>query len=314
MSLDTGKRRAAGSSTDAMANPPARVYGFDWRGFRARLCTADEALARRVGRFLDRPPKREAGRPSESADSVVWVAPEDGGHEDGGHEDGGHCVRTTDWSARASGPDEVLFLTLEALGQIFLYGLKGAVLHAGAFEVGPGAIVFHGPPQIGKTSLGHAAWRRGLAVLGDDRVVLREDADAVEPFPKCLKLRLSPGASVGEASHGVPETMTAAALVGAERRVMLARALPGFSAYDRALPIHALVRLERATSGPSRLVPLEPDAALDAVMGCITSPDFEPMAVVRLLKRLAEANALHRLAVGEHETEAALDLLLALAP
>lgn len=59
------------------------------------------------------------------------------------------------------------------------------------------------------------------------------------------------------------------------------------------------------------LTPLAPKEALDSVLENVVSPDFDPMEIVRLVKRRTEAKRLFRLTVAPGATEHALDLLLA---
>ncbi len=75
--------------------------------------------------------------------------------------------------------------------------------------------------------------------------------------------------------------------------------------------MNLLVELKRGASGETSLTPLAPGDALDSVLENVVSPDFDPMGVVRLIKRQAEGGKLFRLTVDEDSTERALDLLLA---
>jgi len=71
-----------------------------------------------------------------------------------------------------------------------------------------------------------------------------------------------------------------------------------------------LVELKRGAGGETSLIQLTPGEALNSAMENVVSPDFDPMGVVRLIKRQAEAERLFCLTVAPGGTERALDLLL----
>jgi hypothetical protein len=282
----------------AKVHGPGPVACFDWRGCAARLEVADFALPAQIERFLGLPARSEEQVPPNSGDSVVSVL----------SKDRGLLVRTSSWQAWAAGRDQLLYLVLEALGQVFVDAYAGAVFHAGAIDLGNGALVIHGPAQSGKSTLAYAAWRRGFTVLSDDRVTLGPELDSVQPFPKCLKLRCHGDDDVAMLVRGVPAESVIKAAVGNERRVIFARSLPGFADFETARPIRALIQLDRVSSDTT-LEPIEPSAALGVALRSIVSPDFNPTAVVRLIKLQADQQRLFRLAIGDGEAEAALERL-----
>lgn len=114
--------------------------------------------------------------------------------------------------------------------------LRGAlVLHAAAIATDAGAIVFLGKSGQGKSTLTASLARGGLAVLGDDVIVLREIAGVWHAVPSHPGLRLWPdsatlleaSASTGPVAHHTNKQGGDAARMGAWRRdspVPIARA------------------------------------------------------------------------------------------
>ncbi len=100
--------------------------------------------------------------------------------------------------------------------------------------------------------------------------------------------------------------------LGHEIRLILARTLPGFCAYDTVAEIDAVVELKRGEDSNATLVPLAAEDALEAALQNVVSPEFDPMEVIHLMKRQSERERLLRLMVGPGSTEQALDLLLGL--
>lgn len=276
----------------------APIACFDWGGCAAHLETTDRSIVSALKRFLTLDPRDETRLPPNSEGSAVAIL----------GKDRGSLARTAAWQAWASEHDQLLYLVLEALGQIFVEGYGGTVFHAGAIDLGQGALAIHGPSLSGKSSLAYCALRRGFDVISDDRVTLGADHDTVQPFPRCLKLRCQTDEEARTLAEGVPPHLVAKAVVGNERRVIFARSLPGFVGYDEARPIRALIQLERIESGV-RLERIEPSAVLEVALRNIVSSDFNPTAVVRLIKSQSDQHRLYRLAIGEGQTEAALDLL-----
>jgi len=210
---------------------------------------------------------------------------------------------------------DALYAILEALA----FGFAGAVgdrfvVHAGGIVADGGAIVLFGPSQSGKSSLAFAAWRRGLAVLGDDRLCLDAERGAASAFPKCLKLRLSARAAPPTGRDGRPfgaEEAFVGAL-GGDRRLVLSRRLPGFVDYDCAIPIRAMAWLARDDrAAQSRLEPMPATEALEGILGEATGAGRSPMALVRLVKACAPGGRFARLRIANGDLDRALDALLA---
>jgi hypothetical protein len=279
-------------------NSSRQVARFDWRGCAAHLESEAPGMVAEIERFIGLEARTEDEVPANANDATVSVL----------GRDRGVLVRTSSWQAWAGGRDQLVFLVLEALGQVFVDGYAGAVFHAGAIDLGEGALIIQGLAQSGKSTLVHAAWKRGHNVLSDDRVTLAPELDRVGAFPKCLKLRCTGEQEAAAFAAEVPQEQVATARVGAEWRVVLARSLKGFVAFDEERPIRALIQLERGGEGVS----LEPSEALGVALRNIVSPDFNPTAAVRLLKAQADQHRLYRLSIGERQVDAALDRLRAL--
>ena len=282
---------------------PAPLFRFDWKPCAAYVRTEDAGLVAELGRFLDIHPEREEDDPPGAAEATVAID----------ETKGMFFIATSDWRVRARTRAQLLFAALEGLGQIFIYSFPGAIFHASAFQTDSGAVMFFGAPQSGKSSLGFAAWKRGLTLIGDDRVVLVDEGKRVRPFPKCLKLRLGEDGVLPPDAEALPPDKMVKADLGHEIRLILARSQPGFSPYGSETNVNVLVELERGTDGETSLTPVKPEAALDSVIENVVSPDFHAMGIVRFVKRQAERNCLFRLTVAPGGTQRALDLLLAQA-
>ncbi len=279
---------------------PAELYRFAWRHCAAYVRTEDAALVAELGRFLDLKAKLEENAAPGAKETLVTVE----------EQDGIYYIATSDWQVRAGNRAQLLFAALEAVGQILIHSFTGTIFHAGAFQKNSGAVMFFGAPQSGKSSLGFAAWKRNLTLIGDDRVVLVDEGKRIRPFPKCVKLRLDKDGMLPPGTEALPPDRMVKADLGHEIRLILARTLPGFSAYGTETNVNILVELKRGAGGETLLVPLAPGEALDSALENVVSPDFDPMGVVRLIKRQAEAERLFRLTVAPGGTERALDLLL----
>jgi len=279
-----------------------KLYRIAWQRYSAHIRTADAALVAQLGRFLDLKPGIEETEPPGAVENLITIEESDGAYR----------IATSDWQLRAGNRGQLLFAALEAVGQIFVYEFSGAIFHAGAFLRGNSATLFFGAPQSGKSTLGFSAWRRGLPLIGDDRVVLMDEGRRVRPFPKCVKLRLPVGGARPRGCETLPPEAMVEADLGTEIRLILARSMAGFCAYDTVADVDVVVELKRGADCETTLEDLAPGDALDAALKNVVSPDFDPMGVVRLIKRQAEGNRLLRLTVGPGCTEQALDLLLAL--
>lgn len=215
----------------------------------------------------------------------------------------------------AGAREDALYALLEALAFGFARAAADRfVVHAGGIVADGGAVVLFGPAFSGKSSLAFAAWKRGLDVLGDDRLCLDAKRGAASAFPKCLKLRLAAGAT-GPAGRdgrafGGDEAFVGA--LGGDRRLVLSRRLPGFVNYDSAIPIRAIAWLARDDrAAASRLEPMPATEALEGILGEATGADCSPMALVRLVKACAPGGRIARLRIAPGDLDRALDVLLA---
>ncbi|MSO74943.1 MAG: hypothetical protein EXQ99_07370 [Alphaproteobacteria bacterium] len=265
------------------------------------MAIADRNTLAQIERFLALTAHQENRLPRNTNDSVIRVL----------SKDGGALIRTSAWQAWAADQDQLIYYILEALGQVFVEAFAGTVFHGAAIDLGRGAVVIQGPALSGKTALLYRAWRRGLSVISDDRVTIGSDCQTVQPFPRCLKLRCGGNKDLAALVEGIAPDLRVKTTIGSEPRVIFARSLPGFTRYDDSHPIKALIQIER-TTGQTRLEAIEPSAALQIAQRNIAASDFNPMAVVRLIKSQAEQGSLYRLAIGAGQTEAALDLLPAI--
>ncbi|MBT5040401.1 MAG: hypothetical protein HOM52_17995 [Rhodospirillaceae bacterium] len=279
---------------------PVKTYRFAWQSHGAHVRTRDTDLIATLGRFLDLEPVPEEVLPAGEADNLITI------EETGGE----FIIATHDWQLSAGNREQLLFAALEAIGQIFIYDFPGAIFHAGAFLAGKGAVAFFGAPQSGKSTLGFAAWRRGLALFGDDRIALMDEGRRVQAFPKCVKLRLPALGAHPPGAENLTSEMVVEADLGHEIRFILARTLPGFCPYDAVAGVGVVVELKRGVEGGATLAPLAAEDAVEAALQNVVSPEYEPMEIVRLMKRQAENGRLFRLTVGPGGTEHALDLLL----
>ena len=147
-------------------------------------------------------------------------------------------------------------LTLEAPVALLLCHRGFQPLHAGAVAGPKGALVLRGAQGAGKSTLVGAAWRAGLAVLGDESVLVsRDDPDALASSVRELTLREDASRLLGL------DGVTTPARVGGEtkRRVDL---FAGSRPKDRRARRIGTVLLGPREPGPARLVPLDPDGFL----------------------------------------------------
>ncbi len=279
---------------------PEKTYRFAWRRFGAFVRTRDADLVAKLGRFLNLKPAVAEKLSAAEADNLIAIA----------EADGEFIITTREWQSHTGSREQLLFTIFEAIGQVFIYDFPGAIFHAGAFLRGNAAIAFFGAPQSGKSTLGFTAWRHQLSLISDDRITLIDQGRRVQPFPKCVKLRLPALGARPPGAENLPPDMVVEADLGYEIRLILARTLPGFCPYDTVAEIDAVVELKRGADGEALLAPLAAQEALDAALQNVASPDFDPMEIVRLMKRQSERGRLFRLTAGPGCSEQALDLLL----
>ena len=141
---------------------------------------------------------------------------------------------------------------LEAPVAVLLARRGWRAIHAGAVSGPKGAVVVRGASGAGKSTLVAAAHAAGLAVLGDESLlVARGDSDALAASVRELTLRADSAALLGILAS------TARAFSGGEekRRVDL---FEGSSAATREARRITTLLLGPRAPGPARLVPLTP--------------------------------------------------------
>ncbi len=270
------------------------AYRFGWADTQQIVESADGDLIGLLARYLGLAAE-PCGEPAE-----IRVS----GRE------GAWTVATPYGAGEASESGDLAYLLLESLAYGFQETTREPLAHAGAIDAGRGALVLFGPAYAGKSSLAVGAWRRGAALIGDDRVRLDAAAGTVAAFPKCAKLRLAPGESTSPLGTAVPDGDGRAGQIRDDRRFILSRGVSGMEPYGTGRPVRALVELVRRDDEPgARLAPLAARDAYDRMLPEMISPHRDPLALLRLIKRLAAAGRLVRLTVGDGEIDAALDRL-----
>lgn len=211
---------------------------------------------------------------------------------------------------RAAERDEdAAFLLFLVLGYEFQARTRQTLVHAGAFVNDGGAVVYLAGLRQGKSRLTFAAWRKGYAVLGDDRIALLFDDNAVRSLPRCLQLRLEDGHVHAAWRAGVPDDAAFIAELGGERRWILSRGLPGIVDCQAAVPIRAVALLRRVETGPTRLDEIPVSAVLGEALPYTELGAATPMDVLRFLNAHANGGRLLRLNVAPDEIDQALSLL-----
>jgi len=169
----------------------------------------------------------------------------------------GHVEGRVAASLVAGEPSLVARLLLETPAGALLARRGYAVVHGGAVTGAGGAVVIRGGPGAGKSTLVAAAHRSGLAVLGDDAVlVARSDPDEI--LAGVREVTLLPDAAQLLGVGGV----AGATVAGAERKHRL-DLFPSSAPRVRSARRLATVLLGSRNGGPARLEPLAPEAFLD---------------------------------------------------
>ncbi len=204
--------------------------------------------------------------------------------------------------------DAVLFFSV-ALANEFEQCARLPVLHAGAFVVNGGAVLYLADLGQGKSRLTFAAWCQGYPILGDDRIALLLDEGAVRPIPKCVKLRIDDWHVPPAWQAHVPAN---AALIGGfpdDRRWMLSRRLPRVVACDATVPVRAIALLRRIDKGDTHLDEVPASSALREALTYATVAERTPMDLLRFMKIHAHRGRLPRINVGPDQIDEAVGLL-----
>jgi hypothetical protein len=182
------------------------------------------------------------------------------------------------------------------------------VLHAAAVagRDGGGAALFLGRSRAGKSTLAHAAWRAGHEVLGDDVVAVDAARGAVQALPAPLRLRPDALGADPPGLGGLPPAAVLAGEIAGERRVLLARGLPGMAPVGRAYPLAAVYLLERSDAPGWSREPADRLALVRAVIDQTFPGPERPLALLPPFAALWAAGRAFRLRVGNGATEAAV--------
>ena len=206
--------------------------------------------------------------------------------------------------------DDAAFLLFELLALEFGKRTRRPVVHAGAFMVDGGAVLYLGDRQQGKSSLTFAAWRRGHDILGDDRIALVIADGAVRSLPKCRKLRLDDGLPRAEWRSLVPLHGAFVGTLKGDSRWILSRRLPGVFDSQAAAPVRAVAVLRRIDAGPTHIDEVAATEALADTLPMATVGENTPLDVLRFLKPHAPGGRIRRLNVAPGDIERGVELLV----
>lgn len=226
--------------------------------------------------------------------------------------DGGWAFETPVGPRGVTREDDAAFLLFELLAMEFGNRTRRPVVHAGAFMVDGGAVLYLGGRQQGKSSLTFAAWRHGHAILGDDRIALVIEDGAVRSLPKCMKLRLDDGLPRDEWLSLVPEHSAFVGTLKGDSRWILSRRLPGVLDSQDAVPVCAVAVLRRIDAGPTHIDEVAATEALADTLPMASVGENTPLDVLRFLKPHARAGRIRRLNVAPGDIERGVELLAAL--
>jgi hypothetical protein len=270
-----------------------------WGGITLRMSVDDARHVDLVERYL-----ALSAEPCAAGEADVPLAAEVDTVAGGGHRFSGMFGES-----EIAAWDDSCFFLLEAIAYGFALTTDRLVVHAGGFVDGGGAIVFLGEPFAGKSSLAFAAWRAGLDVIGDDRLCIDPDSGEVSAYPKCLKLRVGDGEPPRSAAGVIAEGNAFVGSLGGDRRLVMARSLPGFRRYGDAAPMRALVWLTRGGDTRSRIDRVRMIEAIDDLLAQAALAGHTPMDFMRLVKAHSSDDRLIRLTVGDGEFDEAIELL-----
>jgi hypothetical protein len=274
---------------------PAAV--FTWRGVGVTIAApAHPALSDEISRFLAIP-WAPASSTVSSADIVV--SPD----------------RTIEWrgGAEACACDTDADVVMVAVALVSVHLLErttSVVLHAGAFVVDGHALLFSGPPRVGKSTVAWTAWRAGYQLVSDDWTVLEPDAGFVAAFPKPIKTRGAAVETAAAADTAVPDACALQGrLMSGELRRMYSRRLERTLDYDVAVPVGALFLLERHAGQPTRISPASRDRALQTVLEQTIRTRGPGLGAVKALSRLLTSRAVFHCQIGDDDARGAVEAM-----
>jgi hypothetical protein len=273
------------------------LLALRWRDIQVVLHVCEGEIARRVAHLLGLEVEVPAADAAEYDISVVMASD-------------GYRVAWRGAVRVVSCREDMLLYVVTLVSAAFLRKAPLLVLHAGTIVVHGAAVLFSGPPRVGKSTLALAAWQSGLPVIGDDWIVLDPQGMWVEPFPKSLKPRLRPTEAPLSLRRRCATDDYLAGWLNGEPRLVLGRHLEHMVPLERRFPLTALYYLERQVTGQSRVSPLRGHDALRCVLAqLMVTRAPAGLAVLRPLQALLQQHAVHRLSVGHHDTLGALAYL-----
>jgi hypothetical protein len=224
---------------------------------------------------------------------------------------GGFQITAADTFHEVANESDLLLRVISLIGSLLLGKTRQLIVHAGAIVTGEGALLFCGPSYVGKSTLGFYAWKTGLDLLGDDRVVFHSEEASVSAFPKPLKPRVPIG--------NCPDFLSGSAtgLMGwleGEAHWVVARSQSGIVPLALKVPIQRIIFLERSGMAGSQLRQLAAQEALPRWLNQIMlSQCSSRLETIQTLEHLVFAGRVHALDVGEGDIDGALQLMLSAA-
>ena len=275
------------------------LYTASWAGVTVLIHIDDAALKDRAERFLA---LAMTPAPQSTVEPAITVSRDDHGW---------HFTAPIGPSFLENDDDAVILLTM-LLADAFELRSPYPVLHAGAFVADGGAVIYLADLAQGKSSHTFAAWRRGYAILGDDRIALRLEERAAQAIPKCVKLRIHDSHVPCEWRDLVANGESVIGGYANDRRWMISRGLPRVTDCESLIPIHAIALLRRIEEGPSHVDRIPLSAVIQAALDYMTLGDNTPMDVLRFMKGYALTGKLPRVNVAPGDMQRGVELLAGL--
>lgn len=273
------------------------LFTAKWNDIVVPIDLADGVFKNRLESFLDIE-LTPADGPSETPPTTTIR-----------RENTGWALDTPLGSRSLANDDDAAFTLLESLTYEFWMRTRHTVIHAGGFMLDGGAVLYLGGPRAGKSRLTFAAWRQGHPILGDDRMVLHLDKHAVQPMPKCVKLRLDSDHVPPDWRRLVPDEHSFTGEIRGDRRWILSRRLPHMISCTSIVPVRSVVALRRVDSGPTRFDKSALTEVLSETLPASSVGENTALDVLRFLKFHASEGRIQRLNVAPDEVEVGLALL-----
>lgn len=277
--------------------PLASKYRFRWDRYSIVVETADSTFIDKAARYLS----LEVPGKADSLNPDIIVS---GAHG---------CIRVNagQKTLECLSKEGVLIgLTTLISAEFCNKASDQALLHAGAILKDQQAILFSGAAYSGKSTLALNALHRGATVIGDDWLLYEPDKAVVKAVPKAIKPRMN-AAQAKEVGRVMPAIQTTFGILNSETRLMVSREEGFFNDYASAVPIRALVFVERGQK--TSLHSVSKREALRMILEqTLISEQRLQLQGVRLLNTLQHDRQVCRLVIGDNDSENALELLLAL--